>query len=213
MNETTALADYIVPDTHNFESWGVSAPWAGVLVKASTARWPVVGPRTARTAQGEPVAMESFLIAVAKAMKLPGFGANAMQDSEGNSLSLDRAEDYYLRAAANIAYGGEKPLPAAVDDELRLTGVDRLWPALQRSLYQDEQRRVAYLLARGGRFAPYEKAGTVTPLGHNGKNHCKSGMKMWRNITMLLPVSATAAARPGIRRAWQTARMCSSIIL
>ncbi|ELI8043395.1 TPA: tetrathionate reductase subunit TtrA [Yersinia enterocolitica] len=158
MNETTALADYIVPDTHNFESWGFSAPWAGVLVKASTARWPVVEPRTARTAQGEPVAMESFLIAVAKAMKLPGFGANAMQDSEGNSLSLDRAEDYYLRAAANIAYGGEKPLPAAVDDELRLTGVDRLWPALQRSLYQDEQRRVAYLLARGGRFAPYEKS-------------------------------------------------------
>ncbi|HDL7088952.1 TPA: tetrathionate reductase subunit TtrA [Yersinia enterocolitica] len=158
MNETTALADYIVPDTHNFESWGFSAPWAGVLVKASTARWPVVESRTARTAQGEPVAMESFLISVAKAMKLPGFGANAMQDSEGNSLSLDRAEDYYLRAAANIAYGGEKPLPAAVDDELRLTGVDRLWPALQRSLYQDEQRRVAYLLARGGRFAPYEKS-------------------------------------------------------
>lgn len=158
MNETTALADYIVPDTHNFESWGFSAPWAGVLVKASTARWPVVEPRTARTAQGEPVAMESFLIAVAKAMKLPGFGANAMQDSEGNSLSLDRAEDYYLRAAANIAYGGEKPLPAAADDELRLTGVDRLWPALQHSLYQDEQRRVAYLLARGGRFAPYEKS-------------------------------------------------------
>lgn len=28
MNETTALADYIVPDTHNFESWGFSAPWA-----------------------------------------------------------------------------------------------------------------------------------------------------------------------------------------
>ena len=26
MNETTALADYIVPDTHNFESWGFSAP-------------------------------------------------------------------------------------------------------------------------------------------------------------------------------------------
>lgn len=23
MNETTALADYIVPDTHNFESWGL----------------------------------------------------------------------------------------------------------------------------------------------------------------------------------------------
>lgn len=102
--------------------------------------------------------MESFLIAVAKALQLPGFGANAMQDNQGNYLSLDRAEDYYLRAAANIAYGGEKPLPPAVDDELRLTGVDRLWPALQQSLQADEQRRVAYLLARGGRFAPYEKS-------------------------------------------------------
>ncbi|KAB0193623.1 tetrathionate reductase subunit TtrA, partial [Escherichia coli] len=30
MNETTALADYIVPDTHNFESWGFTAPWGGV---------------------------------------------------------------------------------------------------------------------------------------------------------------------------------------
>ncbi|MBS0056062.1 tetrathionate reductase subunit TtrA [Yersinia sp. Marseille-Q3913] len=158
MNETTALADYIVPDTHNFESWGFSAPWAGVLVKASTARWPVVGSRTTRTAQGEPVAMESFLIAVAKTLQLPGFGANAMQDSAGNHWPLERAEDYYLRAAANIAYGGEKPLPAAADDELKLTGVDRLWPALQRSLQADEQRRVAYLLARGGRFAPYEKS-------------------------------------------------------
>lgn len=39
MNETTALADYIVPDTHNFESWGFSAPWSGVQVKASTARY------------------------------------------------------------------------------------------------------------------------------------------------------------------------------
>lgn len=29
MNETTALADYIVPDTHNFESWGFSGAWSG----------------------------------------------------------------------------------------------------------------------------------------------------------------------------------------
>jgi tetrathionate reductase subunit A len=33
MNETTALADYIVPDTHNFESWGFSAPWGAWRVK------------------------------------------------------------------------------------------------------------------------------------------------------------------------------------
>ncbi|SQJ23289.1 tetrathionate reductase subunit A [Salmonella enterica subsp. enterica] len=28
MNETTALADYIVPDTHNFESWALRRPGA-----------------------------------------------------------------------------------------------------------------------------------------------------------------------------------------
>src|SRR5690625_3520671 len=28
INETTALADYIVPDTVTYESWGTSAPWA-----------------------------------------------------------------------------------------------------------------------------------------------------------------------------------------
>ncbi len=31
MNETTALTDYIVPDTHNFESWGFSTAWAVCL--------------------------------------------------------------------------------------------------------------------------------------------------------------------------------------
>ncbi|MDN0086033.1 tetrathionate reductase subunit TtrA [Yersinia nurmii] len=158
INETTALADYIVPDTHNFESWGFSAPWAGVWVKASTARWPVVESRTARTADGQAVAMESFLIAVAKALALPGFGENAMQDAQGMGLPLDRAEDFYLRAAANIAYLGENPVPAAQLDELQLTGVARLLPEIQRSLSPDEQMRVAYLLARGGRFAPYEKS-------------------------------------------------------
>jgi tetrathionate reductase subunit A len=59
MNETTALADYIVPDTHNFESWGFSAPWAGVASKATTARWPVVRPATSLTADGQPASMES----------------------------------------------------------------------------------------------------------------------------------------------------------
>ncbi len=63
MNEITALADYIVPDTHNFESWGFSAPWSGVQVKASTARWPIVEPRVAKTADGQPISMETFCIA------------------------------------------------------------------------------------------------------------------------------------------------------
>ena len=52
INETNALADYIVPDTVTYESWGVSAPWADVVAKASTVRWPAVEPTVARTADG-----------------------------------------------------------------------------------------------------------------------------------------------------------------
>ena len=51
INETAALADYIVPDTLTYESWGVSAPWNGVVAKASSVRWPVVEPRVAKTAE------------------------------------------------------------------------------------------------------------------------------------------------------------------
>jgi tetrathionate reductase subunit A len=97
INETSTLADYIVPDTHNFESWGFTAPWSGVMVRASTARWPVVPSRTAKTADGQPVALESFVIALSKAMGLPGFGDGALQDLQGNRFGLHNAEDYYLR--------------------------------------------------------------------------------------------------------------------
>ena len=31
INETSALADYIVPDTVTYESWGIGAPWADVV--------------------------------------------------------------------------------------------------------------------------------------------------------------------------------------
>lgn len=154
MNETTALADYIVPDTHNFESWGFSVPWAGVASKTTTARWPVVTPATSRTAQGDPVSMEAFCIAVAKRMQLPGFGENAIADNDGVTWALNRAEDYYLRVAANIAFTGQAPLPAATDQDVALSGVDRIFPAIKQSLKADEILPVAFLYSRGGRFAP-----------------------------------------------------------
>lgn len=174
INETSALADYIVPDTHNFESWGFTAPWSGVMVRASTARWPVVPSRTATTADGQPVALESFVIALSKAMQLPGFGDAALQDAQGNACGLHNAEDYYLRAAANVAFAGE-PLPDATESELRLTGVDRLQPALDRVLKTDERLRVGYMLARGGRFAPYEQAWR----GNETGPQWKKGLNIW----------------------------------
>lgn len=154
MNETTALADYIVPDTHNFESWGFSAPWAGVASKATTARWPIVPAATAKTADGEPASMEAFCIAVAKRLNLPGFGENAITDAQGNHYPLHRAEDYYLRMAANIAFMGNAPVAEAISEDLTLTGVQRILPVINQTLKADEVSRVAFVYSRGGRFAP-----------------------------------------------------------
>lgn len=165
MNETTALADYIVPDTHNFESWGFSAPWGGVASKTSTARWPVVDPATAKTAGGEPVSMEAFCIAVAKRMQLPGFGDHAIPDAQGEMHPLHRAEDYYLRAAANIAFAGQKPLPAANEQDMALSGVDRIFPTITQTLTIREALPVAFLYSRGGRFAPEASGGKEETVG------------------------------------------------
>lgn len=158
INETAALADYIVPDTLTYESWGVSAPWNGVVAKASSVRWPVVEPRVAKTAEGQPISLESFLIAIAKRLGMPGFGAGAIRDAEGNRYDLNSAADFYLRGFANIAYAGGQAVPEASDDDLALTGVQRFAEQLQHALKPEEWRRVALLMSRGGRFARIEEA-------------------------------------------------------
>lgn len=164
MNETTALADYLVPDTHNFESWGFTAPWGGVASKTTTARWPVVSPATAKTAEGIAVSMEAFCIAVAKRMQLPGFGEAGLTDVQGNTYPLNRAEDYYLRIGANIAFAGKTPLPEANAQDVMLSGVDRILPVINDTLKKEEALRVAFMYSRGGRFASEasgRKEGTV----------------------------------------------------
>lgn len=152
INETNAYADYIVPDTVTYESWGISAPWGDVVVKASTVRVPVVQPRVGRTAGGEPINLESFLFACASRLGLPGFGAGVLKDAEGNAHDLLNATDFYLRGVANIAFAGGKPVGEASDDDLLLTGVARHRELLQRKLKPDEWRQVAMVLTRGGSF-------------------------------------------------------------
>ncbi|ACA31113.1 tetrathionate reductase subunit A [Histophilus somni] len=158
MNETTALADYIVPDTHNFESWGFSTPWAGVPTKTSTARWPVIASPNEKTSQGDTICMESFVIEIAKMMQLPGFGDNAILDKQNHSYPLNRSEDFFLRAAANIAYDGKQPVQDATQEDLLLTGVQRLMPSLQQVLKPEEIKKVATIYCKGGRFAPHSSA-------------------------------------------------------
>mgnify|MGYP003472140082 FL=1 len=158
INETSALADYIVPDTVTYESWGIGAPWADVVAKSSTVRWPVVEPATARTTDGKPVSFESFVFAVAKQLGLPGFGKNAMSTKEGEPLDLESSEDFYLRGMCNIAYQAGKPVPEASEDYIAITGLTRWMPDLEKRLKPEEVRRVAMVMSRGGRFDKIDDA-------------------------------------------------------
>ncbi|WP_116133795.1 molybdopterin dinucleotide binding domain-containing protein [Tropicimonas sp. IMCC34043] len=157
INESTAISDYIVPDSVMYESWGFAKPWAGVATKVTTARWPVVEPKMARTAEGVPIDVDMFLIATAKRMGLPGFGEKAIPDADGTLHPLNRPEDWYLRGAVNVATIG-KPVPDASDDDLAVSGVDRIRPDLEAVLKPDEWRKAATVYAKGGRYENVDKS-------------------------------------------------------
>ncbi|CAH7354909.1 Tetrathionate reductase subunit A [Vibrio chagasii] len=151
INETTALSDYLVPDTVTYESWGMATPWHGVATKAITARWPIVEPKTSRTQDGRAINLENFFIDVAKALDLGGFGDNAIKDSQGNWYGIHSAEDFYLRSAANLAFakGG---VPNVEAEDIVWSGLERLMPVMNKMLKPEEMLKVAYIFARGGRF-------------------------------------------------------------
>lgn len=157
INETNRYADYLVPDSVMYEVWGFTGAWSGTNTRMITSCWPVVEPRQQKTAEGEPVSMEAFIIAVSKRLGLPGFGDNAIPDADGNLHPLNTAQDYYLRAAANIALQGQ-PLPDASQEDIDHSGIARLLPMLDSTLKPDERGPVAYMYARGGRFEDYDQA-------------------------------------------------------
>lgn len=159
INETTALADYIVPDTVTYESWGTSAPWADVIAKTSTLRWPIVEPRVDKTKEGHPISLEIFFIEVAKRLGMPGFGDNTIGDPHSDQrYPIHTAQDFYLRGFANVAYAMGRPVPDASEEDMRLTGVDKKMDLIKAHLKEEEWLKVALLMTRGGRFDRVEDA-------------------------------------------------------
>ena len=186
INETSAFADYIVPDTITYESWGWTSSWSGTVTKLSTARWPAVEPATDKTAEGEAICMESFLIAIAKEMKLPGFGDKAIPDSDGKLGPLNKISDFYLKAAANIAYFKGKAVPDASQEDIQLGGLERLQADIKTALKSEEQAKVSFMLARGGRFENIDKAYDGKELKHKYKrNLCIWNEKVGTSINSL----------------------------
>lgn len=150
IGDTSQYADYLLPDLTYLERWGMEAQDPNTLWRFTAVMQPVTraaaGPR-----QGEDV-----WIAILKAMGLPGAGPQAFKDGS----SLDRAEDYYLKMVANVAYAGASPVPDASPEEQALFAESRgkaLGQAFdlarwQKAVKPEEWPKVVYVLNRGGRF-------------------------------------------------------------
>lgn len=153
LGEHTLFADYVVPDTNPYESFGIvtqQLDWKG---RGDAVRWPVVEPGTIELADGRHASYEAFLIDVAKACGIPGYGENAISDVSGATYSLNDACDYFVRALANLAYAVEDDVvPDIAEDEVHLQGLDALPEAWRAAVTEEEWPKVLNLLSRGGRF-------------------------------------------------------------
>ncbi len=157
ISETSTLSDYIVSDTMTYESWGWTGAWHGNLTKVATGRWPIVEPRVAKTATGDTICLESFLIAISKEMNLPGFGDNAIKGQDGKLYPLNKAADFSLYGAANVAYSGGNQVPEISREDVNWSGVKRIMPEIRRTLKSEEVEKVAFMYARGGRYENLDK--------------------------------------------------------
>jgi anaerobic selenocysteine-containing dehydrogenase len=165
IGETSMYADYILPDLTFLERWGMPHPSPDNATKISKIRQPVGKPLTEEvTVGGEkmPICLETFMIAITKKLNLSGFGKNAF----GSGMDFTKAEDWYLKQAANIAFGDKEgeAVPDADDAEMEIFRKARrhLPPSVfdearwKKALGSETQwRKTIYVLNRGGRFAPY----------------------------------------------------------
>ena len=175
IGETSMYADYIIPDLTYMERWATPHVTPDVQTVTSKVRQPAAPPLTETvTVDGEqmPISAESFLIACAKRLGLSGVG----KDGLGAGWDLDRPEDFYLKAVANIAIGDKKgeAVPDASAEEQALFKRARLhlppsvfdinkWKA---AVTAQEWPKVVYVLNRGGRYENFSKAYKGKYLGH-----------------------------------------------
>lgn len=170
---TTIFADYIFPDLTFLERWEFQGSHPNMNLKVQPIRQPVIPPvpETCRVfGQEMPISFESLLMALGEKLGLKAFGKNALGDGQ----DLNRPEDYYIRAVANIA-AGSKPgdaVPDANPEEIALFEKARRHlpktvfdAAYWKSLVGDALwPKVVYVLNRGGRFQDHSKIATGNQL-------------------------------------------------
>lgn len=151
MGESTALADYIIPDTTPYESWGHANSEGNCAGKVVTLRWPVVQPVTGEIPGNRFACFENYCIDIAKRIGMPGFGDQAIPGADKKLYPLKSPEDFFLRGVANIAYDGE-PVPNISKDEIKLQDLEAAMKPWESSLSAEEWPKALYVIARGGRF-------------------------------------------------------------
>jgi anaerobic selenocysteine-containing dehydrogenase len=190
---STMYADYIFPDLTFLERWEFHGSHPNMTVKVQPVRQPIAAPipETCEVyGQEVPISFESLLMGLAEQLGLGAFGKNAL----GEGLHLERPEDFYLRAVANLAAGAKPELADAVPDagarEMELFNKARRH--LPESVFDEahwkvlvgEQLwpKVVYVLNRGGRFQEHSKAYKGGQLGNPyGKLLCLYQEKTAKN--------------------------------
>ena len=169
VGESSLYADYIIPDLSYLERWEFQGSHPSVIWKVQPLRQPAVAPIPEEVevfGEKMPISLEAFFLKAAQIMNMPGFGRGGFKEG----LDLLRPEDYYLKMAANVAFGdekdGSKAVPEADNKEIDIFLKAR--KNLPRSVFDADKwrkaltpelwKKVVYLLNRGGRFDDFEKA-------------------------------------------------------
>ncbi|WP_018462066.1 molybdopterin-dependent oxidoreductase [Thermus oshimai] len=170
VGDSYLFADYIIPDLSYLERWEFHGSHPSIIWKVQPVRQPAIPPIPEEVevfGQRMPISLESFLLALAERLGVPGFGEKGF----ANGMPFTHMDHFYLKLAANLAFGekadGSEALPEADERELQVFRKARrhLPPSVfdenrWREAVGDEGlfRRVVYLLNRGGRFQEFAKA-------------------------------------------------------
>ncbi len=168
VGDTSMYADYILPDVSFLESWCHVDTYPTTLTKGTGVRWPVVS-LTAKTQDGRHMCMEEFLIDVARRIGMPGYGAKGIPDPSGKYWPLERREDWYLKATANLAFAkgaGNDVVPAASAEEIAIADLAPFYKEFAAALKPEEWPAVLGVMVRGGRFQPVSGAREGSKLAH-----------------------------------------------
>jgi len=168
VGDTSMFADYIIPDSSFLERWCHIGTLPTTLTKGTGVRWPVVE-LTEKTPDGRRMCLEEFLIDVAKRVGMPGFGDKAIPDANGRMWPLNRKEDWYLKATANVAYASGvagSAVPDVTDLELQVNDLTGFHESFKSALKPDEWPKVLSVLAKGGRMEPRSQARQGDKLTH-----------------------------------------------